>query len=63
MPPEGETVLDGLEIKVAFGNVWKESLTELSGGQRWGTGQSCYRLVRLNPFYDFIEIFNIYFYY
>lgn len=33
-PPEGGTVLDGLEIKVAFGNVWKESLTELSGGQR-----------------------------
>ena len=34
-PPEGGTVLDGLEIKVAFGNVWKESLTELSGGQRY----------------------------
>jgi len=33
-PPEGMTVLDGLEVKVAFGGVWKESLTELSGGQR-----------------------------
>uniref|UniRef100_A0A7M5XBT0 SMC hinge domain-containing protein n=2 Tax=Clytia hemisphaerica TaxID=252671 RepID=A0A7M5XBT0_9CNID len=33
-PPEGMTVLDGLEVKVAFGSVWKESLTELSGGQR-----------------------------
>ncbi|CAH8875411.1 unnamed protein product [Trichobilharzia szidati] len=33
-PPSGMTVLDGLEIKVAFGNVWKESLSELSGGQR-----------------------------
>ena len=33
-PPEGLSVLDGLEVKVAFGNVWKESLTELSGGQR-----------------------------
>jgi structural maintenance of chromosome 2 len=33
-PPEGKTVLDGLEMKVAFGNVWKESLSELSGGQR-----------------------------
>ena len=33
-PPEGCTVLDGLEVKVAFGEVWKESLTELSGGQR-----------------------------
>ena len=24
----------GLEVKVAFGGVWKASLTELSGGQR-----------------------------
>jgi hypothetical protein len=27
-------VLDGLEVKIAFGSVWKESLGELSGGQR-----------------------------
>lgn len=33
-PPEGSSVLDGLEIKVAFGEVWKDSLSELSGGQR-----------------------------
>ena len=33
-PPEGGTVLDGLEVKVAFGAVWKQSLSELSGGQR-----------------------------
>lgn len=33
-PPDGQDVLDGLEVKVAFGDVWKESLTELSGGQR-----------------------------
>lgn len=33
-PPEGKTVLDGLEVKVGFGDVWKDSLTELSGGQR-----------------------------
>lgn len=33
-PPEGCTVTDGLEVKVAFNHVWKESLTELSGGQR-----------------------------
>ncbi|KJE88760.1 hypothetical protein CAOG_00350 [Capsaspora owczarzaki ATCC 30864] len=33
-PPEGQSVLSGLEVKVAFGGVWKESLTELSGGQR-----------------------------
>uniref|UniRef100_T1KX20 SMC hinge domain-containing protein n=1 Tax=Tetranychus urticae TaxID=32264 RepID=T1KX20_TETUR len=34
MPPEGKTIMEGLEVKVAFGDVWKESLTELSGGQR-----------------------------
>ncbi|KAK3911305.1 Structural maintenance of chromosomes protein 2 [Frankliniella fusca] len=33
-PPPGQTVLDGLEVKVGFGNIWKESLNELSGGQR-----------------------------
>ncbi|CAN8010491.1 unnamed protein product [Ixodes pacificus] len=33
-PPENMDVLDGLEVKVAFGGVWKESLQELSGGQR-----------------------------
>uniref|UniRef100_A0A1D1YJB7 Structural maintenance of chromosomes protein n=1 Tax=Anthurium amnicola TaxID=1678845 RepID=A0A1D1YJB7_9ARAE len=33
-PPEGCTFLDGLEVRVAFGNVWKQSLSELSGGQR-----------------------------
>lgn len=27
-------VMDGLEVRVAFNGVWKESLTELSGGQR-----------------------------
>lgn len=32
--PEGCGVMDGLEVKVAFNGVWKESLTELSGGQR-----------------------------
>ena len=33
-PPEGMTVTDGLEVRVAFSNVWKEGLSELSGGQR-----------------------------
>ena len=33
-PPQGQDVLDGLEVRVAFGGVWKESLSELSGGQR-----------------------------
>ena len=32
--PDGHSILDGLEVKVAFGDVWKESLQELSGGQR-----------------------------
>ena len=33
-PPEGKEVSDGLEVKVCLGKVWKQSLTELSGGQR-----------------------------
>lgn len=33
-PPENETITDGLEVKVGFSGVWKESLGELSGGQR-----------------------------
>ncbi|KAF9164518.1 Structural maintenance of chromosomes protein 2 [Actinomortierella ambigua] len=33
-PPEGMAVTDGLEVKVCLGGVWKNSLTELSGGQR-----------------------------
>eukprot|EP01038_Epipyxis_sp_PR26KG_P009047 gene9047-12200_t len=33
-PPEGCNVSDGLEVRVAFNGVWKDSLTELSGGQR-----------------------------
>ena len=34
-PPEGKTIGDGLEVKVSLGKVWKQSLTELSGGQRF----------------------------
>lgn len=34
-PPEGEDITQGLEVKVRLGQVWKASLTELSGGQRW----------------------------
>ena len=33
-PAEGCSVAEGLEVKVAFNGVWKDSLTELSGGQR-----------------------------
>ncbi|XP_020385364.1 structural maintenance of chromosomes protein 2 [Rhincodon typus] len=34
VPPEGKTILDGVEFKVALGDAWKDNLTELSGGQR-----------------------------
>ena len=34
-PPDGQDLMDGLEIKVQLGSVWKQSLTELSGGQRY----------------------------
>jgi len=34
LEPAEQSVLEGLEVKVAFGSVWKESLSELSGGQR-----------------------------
>lgn len=33
-PEEGKTIFDGLCIRVALGKVWKENLSELSGGQR-----------------------------
>lgn len=33
-PPEGQDLMQGLEVKVQLGSVWKQSLTELSGGQR-----------------------------
>lgn len=33
-PPENKEISDGLEVKVCLGKVWKQSLTELSGGQR-----------------------------
>jgi structural maintenance of chromosome 2 len=34
LPPEGQDITQGLEVKVRLGQVWKQSLTELSGGQR-----------------------------
>ena len=33
-PQEGTSFLEGLEFRIAFGGMWKESLSELSGGQR-----------------------------
>lgn len=34
VPPPGQDFLKGLEVKIGFNGLWKESLTELSGGQR-----------------------------
>lgn len=34
VPPEGQEVTQGLEVKVSLGGVWKDGLAELSGGQR-----------------------------
>ncbi|KAK9459754.1 RecF/RecN/SMC [Lipomyces oligophaga] len=34
VPVEGKEVTEGIEIRVCLGKVWKESLVELSGGQR-----------------------------
>lgn len=34
VPPPGKDLTDGLDVKVQLGSIWKESLTELSGGQR-----------------------------
>lgn len=33
-PSEGKSLLDGLEIKIAIGGIWKDNLSELSGGQK-----------------------------
>ncbi|XP_014278362.1 structural maintenance of chromosomes protein 2 isoform X2 [Halyomorpha halys] len=33
-PVDGKDFMQGLEVKVGFGGIWKESLDELSGGQR-----------------------------
>lgn len=48
--PAGKTIHEGLEVKVAFGGVWKETLTELSGGQRSLVALSLVlALLRYNP--------------
>lgn len=42
VPAEGDEnrIQQGLEVKVCLGKVWKQSLTELSGGQRYVTSSS-----------------------
>ena len=55
---DGE-IIKGLEIKIAFDNQWKESLTELSGGQRTLLALSfLLALLKYNsaPFYIFDEV-------
>ena len=34
-PADGRDLMSGLEVQVCLGGVWKENLTELSGGQRY----------------------------
>ncbi|CCE62594.1 hypothetical protein TPHA_0C04440 [Tetrapisispora phaffii CBS 4417] len=34
VPSEGKDITEGLEVKIKLGKLWKESLVELSGGQR-----------------------------
>ena len=46
-PPEGKQISDGLEVKVSLGKVWKQSLTELSGGQRYVLSRKSARLGRM----------------
>ncbi len=41
--------MDGLEVKVQLGTVWKQSLTELSGGQRYGYSGYHLNLVLMPP--------------
>lgn len=47
-PPEGMTVLDGLEFRVAFGDVWKDNLSELSGGQRYVRFDVCLSVLSID---------------
>ncbi len=35
-PPDGKELSEGLEVKVRLGQVWKQSLTELTSGQQCG---------------------------
>ena len=57
--PEGLECHQGLEIKVAFHGVWKQSLTELSGGQKSLVAMALIFAVQRcdpAPFYLFDEI-------
>jgi len=45
--------MDGLEVKVQLGTVWKQSLTELSGGQRYVSGHLYLDLVSKPQYFWF----------
>jgi len=51
-PPEGKDLMDGLEVKVRLGATWKQSLTELSGGQR------CIRFHNFRLFWSRVNLLN-----
>jgi structural maintenance of chromosome 2 len=57
-PPEGKEISDGLEVKVCLGKVWKQSLTELSGGQRYVSRRSIHilKLQTNNPYRSLIAL-------
>jgi hypothetical protein len=57
-PPDGQDLMDGLEVKVQLGSVWKQSLTELSGGQRCVVLCATFPLFLL--IYIYIYIYNIF---
>lgn len=64
-PPEGGSFLDGLEVRVAFGGVWKQSLSELSGGQRSLLALSlilALLLFKPAPLYILDEVFAIFYF-
>ncbi|KAJ1680390.1 Structural maintenance of chromosomes protein 2 [Spiromyces aspiralis] len=49
VPLEGKPLTAGLQVKVNLGGVWKQSLTELSGGQRRVMAcHSCWSLIALS---------------
>ena len=53
-PPEGKDITEGLEVKVSLGKVWKQSLTELSGGQRL----ALYSVLQIYSFSIWSNIFS-----
>lgn len=55
-PPEGQDLTQGLEVKVQLGSVWKQSLTELSGGQRFAHHFESLRILTDDVFRSLIAL-------